>query len=38
MGGLAVGVGGGIDRPSERAHLADPAAVREWIARLAGQT
>lgn len=39
MGGLAIGVGGGISRPSERerAQLADPDAVRDWIARLAGR-
>lgn len=35
MGGLAVGVGEAITRPAERAALADPAAVRAWIARLA---
>ena len=35
MGGIAVGVGAGIIRPAERAQLADPDAVREWIARLA---
>lgn len=37
MGGIAVGIGSGISRPSERAQLADPSAVRDWIARLAGQ-
>jgi trehalose 6-phosphate phosphatase len=37
MGGIAIGVGAGISRPGERAQLADPNAVRDWIARLAGR-
>jgi trehalose 6-phosphate phosphatase len=37
MGGLAVRVGTAISKPAERAELADPSAVRNWIARLAGR-
>jgi trehalose 6-phosphate phosphatase len=37
MGGIAVRVGTAISKPAERAELADPSAVRDWIARLAGR-
>jgi trehalose 6-phosphate phosphatase len=37
MRGIAVRVGTAISKPSERVELADPSAVRDWIARLAGR-